>query len=42
MALVWKPDNDVLQQIVFILQNLNTLIDEQVTVSCYITTQFNV
>ena len=37
MALIWKPDNDVLQQIVFILQNPNTLIDKQVTVSCYIT-----
>ena len=37
MALIWKPDNDVLQQIVFILQNPNTLIDEQVTISIYIT-----
>ena len=37
MALIWKPDNDVLQQIILILQNPNTLIDEQVTVSCYIT-----
>ena len=37
MALIWKPNNEVVQQIVFILQNPNTLIDEQVTVSCYIT-----